>query len=1032
MNRFPHIMVVDASAGSGKTRRLAQRFIHLLFKSKIENILAITFTNKAANEMKKRILESLKKAALGDRKVIAALKSSDSIGGIKEKSAIKIREILQDYLSFNVRTIDSFINSIASSSSFEIGLPPRYEITMEPLAYIKYVIDLMLSRAGSAGAEETKLFDRFLDSFLSLEARRSWQPKKIIQENVNNLRKEESVHGLKFAEFHSGIEGKEEILKIFEKEKQGVTDKRMLKAIDNTVQTGELEKMKSWIGKLSHATQRKIEEYFYNIASLKFNSYIAILDRVRSELEEIKRRKRIIFMDELSLRLDEFIKREGVVPEIYFMLGDIIYHYLIDEFQDTNKIQWDNLKPLVENSLSQGGSLFYVGDKKQALYRFRGGDVSLFDKVKDDFLSVKGPEEPDTLNNNFRSRRNIVKFNNKIFNPENLKKISGLDEKAINVYKNSRQEVSRMRNPEGGFVRVKKIEGENLDEKLENLRNEMLSNLENIISRHNYEDIAVLVKHQEDVRNVTHWLTEKNYPVASEVTMDLRKNSFINEIVSFLRFLNFPADNLSFSSFISGEIFARASGFDRKEMFSFLQDNRERKTLLYIIFRDKYEKLWIEYIEPFFKKVGFLPLYDLVFEIFKVYSLIEKFPENEAFFMRLLEIIKEREDEGENSLQSFLDFWNEGESEAFQLVLPEHINAIKVSTVHKAKGLSFAVVLVAFITREKNINWFITEKDRKLMLKHITKTGNYPFSPRLEKIYDTEEKLGILDDLNSLYVALTRVEDEMFIFMPSDSDFAGLFEEEEEEEEEEETGKLPEVAEKVGKKSFVIAEETVQVPAPRVEEVPVSFQVALAFPHWSEKICREKIDTGTFIDSKRRKMIERGNFIHYILSVINKVEGDVGNLIDEKVDFSKEEKGFNGDTGEIKELLHRIFSIDEVREWFSFDGVNEKEVVGNPPSCFRSSREPTFGKKAGGGQTNLMRIDRFIMTPDKIYIIEYKTGEEYSGQISTPKVATCDSLRREEHLKQVSNYINTVREIYPEKKIEGYLLYVDEMKVIKV
>lgn len=1019
MVRFPYIRVVEASAGSGKTWQLTQRFIHLLFKSKLQHILAITFTNKAANEMKERILEWLKKSTLGDEKIINEIKSSDTLqvlSGIseriiKERSKEKIQEIFQDYLNFNVRTIDSFINSIASSSSLEIGLPPNYEIIMNPLPYIKYVIDLILSKVGIAGADETILFDRFIESFLTLEERKSWQPKATIQENVNNLRKKENIRGLRFEKF-SGRASKEEILEMLKKEKLNVSKKRMLEAIDKTIATKELERMENWIDDLSPNTKRKMEEYFYNTSSMRFNSYISILERVRSEIEDIKKRKRIVFIDDLGIKINEFLEGEGVVPEIYVMLGETIFHYLIDEFQDTNRIEWDNLQPLIENSLAQAGSLFYVGDKKQALYRFRGGDVDLFDRVRRDFPSVAGVDKPITLKDNFRSRENIVKFNNRIFSMENLKKIdcpnSHLDSdpskiwmKIEKIYGNCEQRVSRPKDSEGGYISIKKIEKGNKKEILENLKNEMIPKLENVVSRYGFGDIAILVEENEYVRSITHWLIEKGWPVASEVTLDLRKNSFVNEIVSFLRFLNSPADDLSFASFISGTVFTEAINLGREKILSFLEDNRDRKTILYIIFRENYPELWKEYINPFFTHVGFLPLYDLVFEIFKVYKIFEKIPENEGFFMRLLEIINERDDAGENSLQAFLDYWNEGENEDFQITLPEHLNAIKISTIHKAKGLSFPVVLVAFIAKPKSMHEFIREEGKKLVINYITKRGNYPFSNRLKEIYDKEMDAHTLDSLNSLYVALTRAEDELFIFISSDNTFSCLFDEEE-------IGKFVRCEKEVSKERREYPPEIERVKVLGVEEVPVQMPVPLASPHWSTKLCRRKIEIETFIDLQRKKLIERGTFIHYVLASINKVEGNLEKIVEEKVMLGARETGFNGDTEEVKHVLNKIFSMKEVKEWFSFDGFNEKDIA---------------RAQARTGESILMRIDRFVILSDKIYIIEYKTGEEYSGKISEVKG---------EHLKQVLDYIDAVKEIYPDKKIEGYILYIDEEKVFKV
>lgn len=1003
--RFPHIQVVDASAGSGKTWRLAQRFIHLLFTSNLRNILAITFTNKAANEMKERILEWLKRAALGDREMIENIKQSDNLGAvsglseklIQQKSEEKIFEILHDYLNFNVSTIDSFLNSIALSSSMDIGLPPGYEITTNPSPYIKYVVDLMLSGVGKDVHKHTELFDEFLNSFLTLEESRSWQPKNSILEKVEMLRSRENMMGMRFEEFQGNLVDKNLLFNLLEKEKKKVTNKRMLKAIENTISTRNIEKMGNWVEELSPFVRKKIDDFFYAGASKRFNSYIAILSRVRSELEEIKKRKRVVFIDEISIRIGEFLQREGIVPEIYFMLGDVIFHYLIDEFQDTNRVQWSNLKPLIENSLSQGGSLFYVGDRKQALFRFRGGDIELFDRVKEDFPSVERAQ-PVILKENYRSKRNIVEFNNRIFAPDNLKKLGGLkDLKIAEIYENCRQNVARKENPEGGYVLVKKIPGKTNEETGENLRKELILKLQEITAGHRFEEIAILVEENEDVRTITNWLVESGYPAASDVTMDLRKNSWVIEIINFIKFLNSPDDDLSFAAFITGDIFCWSAGISREKIFSFLQDCRNRKTMLYILFREKFPGIWKDYIEPFFQKTGFLPLYDLVFEIFKVYRIFDRIPENEGFFMRLLEIIKEREDSGENSLQSFLDYLEQEEKEVFQIVLPEHTDAIRISTIHKAKGLSFPVVIACFLAKPRIKNEFIEKDKDRLFLKYITKGGHYPFSNRLRIIYDRESEQCVIDALNSFYVALTRAEDELYIFVAENCGPASILLQEEE---------VGEVLATIQEKKKEYPEKKISEKPLRVEESLISRelsgQVQLASPHWSTKLCREKIEIETFVNKQRRRIIERGTFIHYVLSGIKKIEGDTERIVEERTMQAALEKRYGGDVKEIIKILSNILKIKEVREWFLCEGDNEKEV------CLPEYVE---------GKSGIRRIDRYAVMGDRILVIEYKTGE--------------DRGTSEMHRQQIAEYIELVKKIYPDKKIEGYLLYMDEQRIVK-
>ena len=420
---FPEVCIKEASAGSGKTYALAKRYIQLLINLSLElqeiplrSILAITFTNKAAIEMKKRILEFLKKIALD--KFSSKEEKNDILSSfigkeetVREKSHMVMDYLIRNYNFFQVQTIDSFINALLLGCAFKIQLSSNFRIKKDYEDYLSYSLDILIDKAHYS-AEVLGIFQEFLEHYLYVEGRTSWFPKRDILSLIKSLFSYSNIFGGRFRKY--GIESKEVVSKkrevlssmkeIRDNLPQG-TNKRFISSLEsflrNNEETFNIDSLPKYFSRERFPVNKggdvpeKVEKLWKEIRSnLKevceleafslFNPYIDIFDLVLKEFQVLTRKEDILFLEELNRQARALFEEESMtVAELYYRLATRFKHYLIDEFQDTSTLQWKNLIPMVEEALSTDGSLFYVGDKKQAIYRFRGGEVSLFDKVKE-------------------------------------------------------------------------------------------------------------------------------------------------------------------------------------------------------------------------------------------------------------------------------------------------------------------------------------------------------------------------------------------------------------------------------------------------------------------------------------------------------------------------------------------------------------------------------------------------------------------------------------------------------------------------
>ncbi|MFH1449673.1 MAG: UvrD-helicase domain-containing protein [bacterium] len=1007
-SKFPHIKVMAASAGSGKTYALSKRYVDFLLSPEGDtlsrHILAVTFTNKAAGEMKERIIFLLKKIALEEKSEIK-----------RTLAKKRLDQLLEKYSDFKVQTIDSFFTTVASSSALELNLSPYFEIILDPKPILSFVLDELLSQVIKGPLQEKKelknAFLEVIDELFQIKQDVSWNIKQLILENFINLNKQRSLKGHKIKQTFSSQEVErerlllnnslEQFLKMnnyqdlcfklpFVKAASKLIDERSYGPWESEMflkdDLNEICKKGSNITpsheKIWSLIRKEMALFTEMAACSHFGSFNKLTTLFDKELFSFKKRGQIIFIEDIKLKLREFLYKENIIPEVYFYLGEKTRHFFIDEFQDTSSLHWENLFPLIEEALAKGGSLFYAGDKKQAIYGFSGGKLSLFDEAKECFPSV--PKENvlvEFSEINYRSRENIISFVNGIFSKENLISWVKPWQESINpslileTYAHVQQKSKKKGEYQGGLVKVERI-SPNLPLKKEEL--EILVNLiqDNLIQRFSYRDMAILVRTNAEAARVTKVLINANIPVASEKTLNISSNSLIGEIISFLTFLDSPLDNFSFAGFISGNIFLRVSELTREMIFSFLLENRKNFKPLYILFRDKFPKIWEDQIEGPFQRVGFLPPYDLVSHILKRYYVFQNFPDEEGIFYQFLEVLKQSETEGKSSLKAFLEFWKDFQEkgEIFHVVLPAYLDAVKVYTIHKAKGLEFPIVIIPFAYLENKPINEVYEEDSHNFRPYRINQEKIRCSSKLTTLWQQAFTLQLIEELNAFYVSLTRAVDELYIFLPNY-------------EKKRMSQKLP--------VPIILKEETFEVGYPlsghkEVLKEEKKHHHPLLVHDWQNKLYRPHLLLSELLDAQRKRALEKGELIHNFLAKIEKLTKSWQEEMEERF------CGLNQQEQEIIPLLRTFFSQEELRRWFLLPAevkvYCEKEIVG-----------------ANG---LLYRVDRLLIFPEKVVIIEFKSGEVYSKK----------------HKEQVADYLKFLSEIYSEKVVEGYLVYVEELK----
>jgi ATP-dependent helicase/nuclease subunit A len=1016
--QFPHFTLLKASAGSGKTYALTERFVQFLLSGRIprndlRNILAITFSNNASKEMKERVLEWLKLIHFGHPERMGELLEIVSVDRetMRERAGNLIEEILAHYSDFQVRTIDSFMSTVFKASAIDFGYTPDFEILMNPDPLTEYAFGLFLRNVKEGTGEATLLEDivKIILEHKRDEAAYLWDPSSALLVEIKKIcRKMASLGETPRVENDSAaiqkirkeigsrLERLEDLIAASGLDRSGnssypdilalVREGRHAGLIGRGLKNNPVRKPKKGDSGVQGAYERinmewaevgKLIQVFISCyARSFFTPYLLFHQSFSGTVEWVKKHQGRISIEDINKKLGEYL-RADIVPDIYFRIGESVLHYLIDEFQDTSPIQWQNLFPLIDNSLAQGGSLFVVGDTKQAIYGFRDADYTIMKSLetRNPFPSAK--QDVLELDTNYRSLPKILEFSAKVFKGVG----PSLDHYAEEVKRSGLSQYTQ--NPRKGETRPGYVEVEILerDDEIPPERKKVQDIIEDLKGRgYRYRDIAVLTAKNERVVRVTTWLNEKEIPFISYSSLDIRRRKITGEVISLLRFLDSPPDDLSFATFVLGNIFAGTlagshPGIGDKAIRRFLFRNRE-KAPLYKAFQKEFGELWERHFSGLFRSAGYLPLYDLVTEIFSVFRVFEGMNGEEAVLAKILEAIKDFEGRGYNSLRDFLGSAAEEETagKEWNIDVPKGVDAVQAMTLHKAKGLGFPVVIVLLYgERNRGFDYVVHREGGEACLLKLNK-DIAACDPLLETLYREEGIHGQVDRLNGLYVEFTRAKEELYVIGVKGQRDRFPFD------------LLP------------VGEYPPSAKTPRVSTEEGEGGEAFPLFHHAGRVPFSVTGAERITPEER----QRGEFIHRVLFLVDDTTEGLEDILSRAIKQVKGEMRVDlPDRSMMEPLIHMLRS-EEMADYFTRAPGRE----------FRKEQE------FSDGDGRLFRMDRLVIERDRVTVVDYKTGKER------------DAEKRDE--AQIRNYMKILREVYPGQRIEGVIAYVDLGEVTKI
>lgn len=994
--------VYNASAGSGKTFSLVKNYLKLLLSAPKNDaykyILAITFTNKAVGEMKNRVLKTLKEfsnkttlQAPSDMFTLISEELNVPPKQLHEKSKQLLHSILHNYGAFNILTIDGFNHKIIRTFAHDLKLSLNFEIELDSKSLLNKAVDSLIAKAGN-----NKLLTKTLTNYAlsKVDDDKSWDIsgdlntiaqllinpndtfyiadlqnktledfehlKKILTEKSDFLKTEISKNantvlelitnnGLDFSDF-----SRKTLPTHFLKAKQ----LNLNKLYDNKLEENIANHQSIYTKTLADTKKAiidgilpEIETYFHSIKQLVYNykfisavsknsTQLSVLNLINTELTQIKEEQNALFISDFNTLISTEIKNQPT-PFIYERLGEKFKHYFVDEFQDTSTMQWSNLIPLIDTNLSaQTGTAMLVGDVKQAIYRWRGGKAEQFLGLTLNDNPFQTEKHVQQLEHNYRSYNEIITFNNAFFNYIATTNFS--NSVYANLYAKAHQKPASKKT---GYVELEFLDFEKEDDKNDLYCEAVYNKITALKGKFTPKDICILVRKKKEAALIATYLSSKNIAVSSFESMLLTNSPEVNVTNSILKVLIKPTnteEKVKILQYISNKYAIT----DKHTFF---------KTHIHLELAAFFEAFKAFDIHISAKKIIQRPLYELVETIVRNFNLITT---KNAYIQYYLDVVFDFSQKNTATISEFVAYFKKNEDK-LNIITPEDLDAVKIMTIHKSKGLEFPVVIFPYaeldIYKERDPKvWFPLEKNDYANFSYALINYNNDIANfgSIGKTIHTQHQSELeLDNINLLYVALTRPVEQLYVIGKKDISNKGIVN----------TKTYSGILISYLQNKHLWSDTQLTYCFGKNEKKSSTEKTGITTTHLNSFISvpKEKhnikivTNSGYLWDTAQEKAIERGNLIHKMMATIT-TKNDVDTALD---DFFIKNNITANQKAALKQTVLAIVNHPKLSPFFNNTHLiyNEKDII------------TTNG--------TLLRPDRLnINTNNEIVIIDYKTG----------------------------------------------------------
>lgn len=1053
--------IYKASAGSGKTYSLVYEYLKILITNPNEykHILAVTFTNDATEEMKMRVLKQLKLLAESPDKsdYLKKLMSeceADSFH-VQKRAQESLGNILHDYSNFNISTIDTFFQRILRAFAKDLGISAVYNLQLDHDPAVQEVTEAVIANTTDQNKQSRWLMKAAMEK---IEDGKSWNIRGELKDLFKETFKENyQVKEVKIRESftdESEIEALQEqlkkqmnefesqikvictecnrILQHFELTRSSFSGKdrsfygwvikletkdfdppgnSFLKSLDNVdswyAKSADPEIKQAIInaynGGLNDQLKKLYQSYAENISTYETNqlirqnlAYFVMLESLDQEMRLYKEENDVIFITDTNRFINEIIG-DNDESFIFEKAGNHFHHYLIDEFQDTSLLQWNNFKPLISNAVSQAHTSLVVGDVKQSIYRFRNGDWRLLhEQAGKDIVT----HEEIRLKENWRSLENVIRFNNTLYYqaPAIISNIFSNDVKIINewegkfaeCYKEQEQLIPPTNKNSGGYVKFnlfEKIKSENESASIEEQQlNELQKDIEDALSRgYRPNNVAILVFTKVQAYKVAthlrHYVEENNLSdqinIVTQSALTISNAHTVRLVVAALQFLADKKNEVSLAHAFS----EYEQYLHNKDQVDFMERrNGKMETFLQSI-----------------RLIQSLPLQILVDHLIRFFDL-EKETNEHIFLQHFKDAVFDYLKKYPDDLKSFLEWWEES-AYKFQVEVPQNEKSLQIITIHKSKGLEFDLVFIPFadwqldsLGLKADMMWLDVEGE------NFSKTLPVKYDKRMANTIFAEEYLknkfyNYLDRLNLLYVATTRAIRELYIY----SEKAGLSTE---------TDPRPSVK--------TILNHFINAPVSNSSDLYLSIQDFIT-ETGSELIIGEKTKPGKSSQKEETTSLDVPSRSADIFESLT-IKRNSLDLRDENLNKQEESKHIGiifhsvvADANSVEEALNFLHKalLQRIINQHQFDQFKKQiEVLFDQPMMKEFLKDFTsYSEYSFCNGDSILKPDKVFINEKEMVVIDFKTGKPLP-----------------EYVDQVQSYCKAANLLF-NKPVRGYLYF---------